>query len=174
MRRNNRGSALIGTFILLSAFLVYSNVLTTRGLVQQQSADLTRTQYETMNLAQAALEQLRQDLHLQLTAAVFQLQFPGQPNLAFEWLDGLADGTEDPPWTAPHSATTPRCITNLPTVKSTVCAAVGADAQAPPSNARASSKLSGAGRTMGSLPVTPTAIFPPTMKQMPPNIFFSV
>ena len=41
-------------------------------------------------------------------------------------------------------------------------------------NARAASKLSGPGRTIRSLPVTPTAIFLPTMKQRPPNIFFSV
>src|SRR3990167_5183180 len=98
MRRVRVGShrviALITSYLVLSLFLVYSNAMTLGTLTQRLAADRLRDRYQALDLAQGAMEQLREDLHRFLTEYVYAQGAGGRfnPNdaiRALEWLDDL-------------------------------------------------------------------------------------
>lgn len=93
---NHRGIVLITSYLLLSLFLVYSNAMTIGTLTQRLAADRLRDRDQALDLAQGAMEQLREDLHSFLTTEVYQLTFQGDAIQALEWLDDLGRTEEVP------------------------------------------------------------------------------
>lgn len=149
-RLGNRGSIILSAYLVLSVFLVYSNAMSVRTLTQARAADRLRDQFQAMNLAQGAIEQLREDLHYFLNYTVNATGgggqwSPGDAVRALQWLDSLGTQSEVPMFDVSPTPvnlctgdclrdgmpTNPRCISGLPTINQTTCRPVGETVQAP-------------------------------------------
>ena len=95
--RRDQGFALIGSYLLLSALLVYSNAVTLGTLQQQQATDRLAERLQAQNLASTSLEEFRENLHVFLTSYVYQVWNQGDAIKAMQWLDALGRGAESPP-----------------------------------------------------------------------------
>lgn len=95
-RLNNRGFALIITYMVLALFFIYANVLTLSTLTQRQAADRLRERNQALDLAQAAAEQLRVELYDFLTVAVYSREYQGDAVKALQWLDSLGAALVNP------------------------------------------------------------------------------
>ncbi len=91
-----RGVILISSYLLLSFFLIYSSAITTRTANQTLAATHLKDRFLTMNLAQAAADQLREDLYKFVTGQVYQGACASDAKCALKWLDqfnSVATGT---------------------------------------------------------------------------------
>jgi hypothetical protein len=88
-RGGNRGFLLLSSYLVLSLFLVYSGALAIRTISQQVVADRLHNRLQALDLAQAAMEQLREDLYLFFSTEIYQLQYGGDAVRALAWLDAL-------------------------------------------------------------------------------------
>lgn len=138
-RAGNRGLILISSYLLLSMFLIYSNAVTVRTLTHAKVVDQLRERLQAMDLAQGAMEQLREDLYAFLIDIVNAQVVSNNAVLALEWLDAVGNGTESPPFDIPMGDRNgdgkvtvadgdgtpdgrpahPRCLTGLPLIKAT-------------------------------------------------------
>ena len=95
--RANQGLVLVSTYLFLSLALVYSSAIATRTSNQQIAANLLKNRFQAIDLSQAALEQLREDLFQFLNKNVYGST--GDATAAFRWLDQLGAGAKtDPPF----------------------------------------------------------------------------
>jgi len=130
--KGNRGILLISSYLLLSIFLVYSNILTVRSINHHLAATTLRNQFQAQDLVRGGLEQLHEELFDFLRTTVYQQAHNGNAQEALDWLDHLG-GTPEWPWfnvadrdgdSIKEAADTvvdglrgnPVCIRNLPTV----------------------------------------------------------
>ena len=130
-RLGNRGVLLISSYLILSAFLIYSNILTLRAIGQRLNADVTRNGFQAMDLAQAAAENFREELYITLMRDYSGSRISWNINTAeiLAWLDKVGTNTEpSPPLFDPNNDGVRDqwlCLTNLPTIKNaltgTVC-----------------------------------------------------
>ncbi|MBI3323917.1 MAG: hypothetical protein HYZ92_01375 [Candidatus Omnitrophica bacterium] len=99
-RRGNRGFLLIASYLLLSVFLVYSNAMVLHNMRQGLAMEQFRARVQALDMAQGALEQMREDLYHYLSLDVPQLIVPGTGEVVpvLEWLDSLKAGNEYPPF----------------------------------------------------------------------------
>ncbi len=107
-----RGFALIGTYMVLSFFLVYSQVMTMRTMTERVAQDQYRAEAQALDLAQGAVEQLREDFYnfslaVYLSSVAFDINgngvieqgeggCTGDAICAFGWLDKLSLALRDP------------------------------------------------------------------------------
>ncbi len=84
-RQRERGMVLLGTYLLLSVMLLYSGAMTMRTTNERLASERLRARDQSLDLAQAAAEQLREDLFIFLRDTVYQ----GAATSALNWLDGL-------------------------------------------------------------------------------------
>jgi hypothetical protein len=89
VRLNNRGILLISSYLVLSLFLVYSSAMTMRTTTQRMVTDRLRERFEASDLAQGALEQIREDLYTFFASNVYQLRYQGNAAVAMQWLDNV-------------------------------------------------------------------------------------
>lgn len=87
--RDERGVLLIGSYLILSLFLIYSSALTIRTSAQQLGANRTHDQFQAMDLAQAAMEQIREDLY---AGAIHRIGMNGDVLGALAWIDSINAG----------------------------------------------------------------------------------
>lgn len=89
--REQRGVVLLSSYLLLSLFLIYSNAMALRTMHESRLTSLRRNQMQARYLAQAAGEQLRNDLDsfLQGTANPLWVS-TGNAAGALGWLDQLS------------------------------------------------------------------------------------
>ena len=98
-RRTHRtqGFALISSYLMLAALLLYSNAITVGTLQQQRATDRLAERLQAQNLTNTSLEEFRENLHLFLTSYVYQVWNQGDAVKAMQWLDDLGRGAENPP-----------------------------------------------------------------------------
>ncbi|MBI4597595.1 MAG: hypothetical protein HY737_04240 [Candidatus Omnitrophica bacterium] len=92
--KRKRGFVLISSFMVLTVFLVYSGALSQRAAAQRLSVEHLRDALQARDLAQASLQQLREDFYQFLAADVYQLRYQGNALAALQWLDAF---DEQPP-----------------------------------------------------------------------------
>ena len=147
MRRlGNRGIILISSYLLLSLFLVYSNAMAVRTMSQTRVTDRFRDQLQATQLAQAAIEDMRENLFEFARADVYQFFTGSDAQRTLQWLDALGRAEENPPLDlvpinpdGTHGdgvpdgrSTAPRCITDLPLIHAgAVCRPTTATVDAP-------------------------------------------
>ncbi len=68
---NRRGSILIGSYLMLSMFLVYSNAITQQTISQRMASERLRQRMQAMDLSRGAMDQLREDLFSFLSVNVY-------------------------------------------------------------------------------------------------------
>ncbi len=95
-RLNNRGFALIISYLVLALFFAYSNALTLGTLTQRQAVDRLRERDQALDLAQAAAEQLRQELYDFLAIPVYSREYQGDAVKALQWFDSLGAVLKNP------------------------------------------------------------------------------
>lgn len=142
--QNNRGIALLMSYMFLSAFLAYSMVLTLRTVTARQAVETLRNGFQAMDLAQGAMEQLREDMSFFLTNIVSAQVVSNNLIDTLQWLDSVGTKSENPIFDIPLEdrnrdglitvadgdgiadgrADHPRCIdeTDLPTIIESRCA----------------------------------------------------
>lgn len=98
---NNRGILLISSYLVLSLFLVYSSAMTMRTTSQQAVALRLREGFQATDLAQAGLEQLKEDFNVFYTSQVYQTDYAGDAVSAMQWLDDLGLMVRGGPAVAP-------------------------------------------------------------------------
>ena len=95
-RKDNRGVLLISSYLLLAIFLVYSNVLTMRAITQRLGTDRLRLQSQARDLAQASIENYKEQLYQFFSSTVYQQHNQGNAVGAMRWLDALKTDSENP------------------------------------------------------------------------------
>jgi hypothetical protein len=87
-RWDNRGLMLIGSYLVLSLFLIYSSAMTIRTTSQQMVAGRVHDRLQALDLARGAIEQFREDFY-----QLFKSQVGGTGDVlvAYTWLDHWAD-----------------------------------------------------------------------------------
>lgn len=91
-KRNNRGVALIASYLVLAMVLVYTNAMTLHSLSQQQSITQLRDQFQALGLTQAAVEQFREDFFQFVRQDAYQVQFQSDAVRTMTWLDNVGQG----------------------------------------------------------------------------------
>lgn len=102
--RDERGVLLIGSYLILSLFLIYSSALTIRTSAQQLGATRIHDTFQALDLAQAAMEQVREDLY---AGVQFRSGMSGDVLGALDWLDDIDTGSATNPnfyYTAENAA----------------------------------------------------------------------
>lgn len=84
----NRGMVLIGTYIVLSALMVYSGTMTMRTATQTLAINALTNRHQALDLARGATEQLRDDFFRFFQGTVYQNGVV-PPATAMAWLDSL-------------------------------------------------------------------------------------
>ncbi|MBI2094400.1 MAG: hypothetical protein HYT88_06755 [Candidatus Omnitrophica bacterium] len=92
--KKERGMVLIGTYLTLSLFLVYSSALFVRTSTQRLNTDRLRDRYQATNMAQGAIEQLREDVY---TVVATISGSSGNALGALTWIDTLSPTSAFPP-----------------------------------------------------------------------------
>lgn len=87
--RQNRGMLLVSSYLLLSVFLMYANMMTLRAITQRMASEGYRALDQSRNLAQAAIEQLQEDLYQFLDEQIYGEKYNMDADLAMRWLDSL-------------------------------------------------------------------------------------
>ena len=87
-RRNNRGILLIGSYLVLSMFLVYSSTMMTRVTTHQQAAGQLADRLQARYLAQGSMEQLREDFYVYFTSDIHASR-GSNVVVSLAWLDSL-------------------------------------------------------------------------------------
>ena len=90
--RNNRGIALLMSYLVLSMVLVYSNAMVLRTVTQRLAVERTRDRIQAQYLAQSAAEQMRVELEDFLVKVVYRYNL-GNAAPALAWLNELPGGT---------------------------------------------------------------------------------
>lgn len=85
----NRGIILITSYLLLSLFLVYSSAMTMRTTHQRMATELLRQRFQAADLAQGALEQLREDLYQFFLFSGVMDPMTGNVVPVLQWLDDV-------------------------------------------------------------------------------------
>jgi len=88
-RTDRRGFMLISSYVLLSIFIIYSNAIAVRTFTHAKAVDRLRERLQAADLAQGAIEQLREDLYYFLTTIIYQQAYLGDATDALTWLDSL-------------------------------------------------------------------------------------
>ena len=112
----NRGSILIASYLVIAAFLVYSNALTMRTLTQRVTLQRSIEQYQALDLAQGTLEQLYGALSENLINGVYQQIYQGDAIKALEWLYSQASDFPAAPYLDAGRKTKPGCVYNFSTL----------------------------------------------------------
>ena len=96
---DDHGILLIGSYLLLSMFLVYSSAMTLRMNTQRMAADRLADRLQAIDLARGAMEQFREDFYVYLTSEVYAVRKSNNALATMQWLDDLgtlaAGGTLD-------------------------------------------------------------------------------
>ena len=103
-RLGRRGFLLLSSYFLLSLFLIYSGAMTVRTTTQRMVSDQLHDRFQAADLAQGAMEQLRDDFFRFLSANVYQVRWQGDAVQALHWVDGLNPASNivlDPPFALP-------------------------------------------------------------------------
>jgi hypothetical protein len=96
---NRRGIVLIGSYLILSLFLIYSNAVSMRTASQQLGAQRFHNQVQALELAEGARAQLISDFYDFLRADIYQNTFAGNAVAAMQWLNDMETGAEVPAFT---------------------------------------------------------------------------
>lgn len=130
--RNQRGILLISSYLIVTALFLYSNTMVVRSLNQRIANDQMRNRLQDADLAQAAVEALREELYQFLTSDIYQDTYNSDPRWALAWLDSLddatvpsgmrafdpnRDGRRDGFFDSANPNVNPLCIASLPTVQ---------------------------------------------------------
>jgi hypothetical protein len=91
--RTERGYVIIGTYFILALVLAYSGTLTMRTSTQQLAARVLRGRLQATDVAQGAIEQLREELYTTLERV--QEAAGGEAITTLAWLDRVGQGTEE-------------------------------------------------------------------------------
>ena len=91
-RLGNRGVLLISSYLVLSLFLMYSSAMTLRTNSLRVTSDGLRDRFQAMDLAQGALEQVRNDLYEYFRVDVYHDRYHGDALAAMGWLDAMDPG----------------------------------------------------------------------------------
>lgn len=95
--KNNRGILLVSSYFILSLFLIYSNALTLRTVTHRAATTYLHDRLQALDLAQGAMEQLRDDLYTYFASQVYQVTYQGNALQALDWLDALGRGQATTP-----------------------------------------------------------------------------